>query len=101
PVVEPPEVRVGPAGGGARLAEGTPAQLFALVFGEADGEDDLLDRHLAVQDLVVGLPDPAHAADAQRGAKPVPSGNPHLRSGHTDKHISYQPLSGPENDADQ
>ena len=49
-------------GRGTRLPQGPRAQLGPLVVGQPGRRNHLLDRHLAVQHLVAGPPDPAHAA---------------------------------------
>ena len=74
-VVDLHDVRVAQAGGGPRLAKGTPTQFLPFVFGHSDREGDLLDRDLAPQYLVVGQPDPSHPADTEATAEPVPFGD--------------------------
>jgi predicted dienelactone hydrolase len=59
-------------GGGPRLTHGARDQLLAPLRGQAVRKPDFLDRHLAVQGLVVAAPYPAHAALADQLDEPVP-----------------------------
>jgi hypothetical protein len=59
------------------LAERAVAQFVALGLGQPVRRDDLLDRHVTVQHLIAGEPDPAHPAAADRLQQAVPAGNPH------------------------
>ncbi|HET9973136.1 MAG TPA: hypothetical protein VFQ68_33230 [Streptosporangiaceae bacterium] len=58
------------APGRPRLAECAFAAILVAVRNE-----DLFDRDLAVQDLVVSRPDEAHATLSQEPAKPVAAGD--------------------------
>ena len=55
---------------GPRLAERPLTEILALVR-----DENLLDRDFAIQDLVIGPPDKAHAALPQEPGKPVPASN--------------------------
>jgi hypothetical protein len=57
------------------LPAGALPQLLALGLGQAGREQHLLDRHLAVQELVLRAPDGAHAPRAEGAEQPVALGD--------------------------
>jgi hypothetical protein len=67
---------------GAGLPQRAALHRVAFVVGAIRRQDDLLDRHIALEHVVVGEPDPAHAARAQRGAQPVATGEAIRSGGH-------------------
>jgi hypothetical protein len=81
-VVHRDHVRVIEASGGARLAQGALEHLVALGVGELQRQDDFLDRHVTVQHLVAGEPDPAHPACTYLARQPVSVRDELLRIGH-------------------
>src|SRR5262249_11861335 len=59
---------------GPRLAERPLTEIPVLL-----GDENLFDRHFAIQDLVVAPPDKAHPALSQEPGKPVPASDQALR----------------------
>jgi hypothetical protein len=80
-VVDPGHAGMGQPRRGPGLAQRLPVQRV-LVVGEARGQEDLLERHGPVEHLVVGFPDPAHAARAQDLAQAIPLVNGHRPGSH-------------------
>ena len=70
------------------LAQRPFPHLLTLFGGQSRRRDQLLDRHLTVQDLVVRLPDTAHATLTERLHEPVPVGDNGLR-GHRHRSKPY------------
>ncbi len=70
-VVQDHHVRVGQHRDGPGLAQGAFAEFLDLVRRHARRHPDLLHRHLAVQELVVGRPDGAHRAGTEHGPQSV------------------------------
>ena len=56
----------------AGLPQHPPDQQIPLLGHQAVGQQDLLDRHLAIEDLVAGSPHPAHPTLADRLDQPIP-----------------------------
>ena len=73
----------------ALRARGIAATFINSSLAESERQHNLFDRHVPMQYLVVSEPDPAHAADAQLPAEPVPARDTDLRNGHA-RHTSQQ-----------
>jgi hypothetical protein len=69
-------------GRGAGLAQGPLLSGVAVAGGQFVRQLDLLDRDIPVEHLVVGHPDPPHAAGTERLAQPIPSGDRYRRGSH-------------------
>jgi hypothetical protein len=63
------------AGGDAPLPHGALTSLVRVCCAQAGLEQQLLDRYLAVQPLIVCLPHDSHRTTANALAKPVPASN--------------------------
>ena len=65
-VVDGDDARVAEPRGGPGLAQHPPVSHLLARLVEPVGQDQLLDRHVAVEQDVVGVPHHAHAAPAHR-----------------------------------
>jgi hypothetical protein len=65
---------MGHHGGGPALTLGPRAQLGPQLLVEDHGQPDLLDSHVAVEEIVARTPNGAHAAAADRLHEPVARG---------------------------
>ena len=81
-VEDPHGIRVVDGGDGTRLPQGAAGEPLALVAGDVRREVQLLDRDLAVQQLVIASPDDAHAAGADLLREHVAAGDHGGRRGH-------------------
>ncbi len=77
-VVDDDHRRMVEAPGGPRLADRAPVEGHAVFLADRVVED-LLDRDRAVEEVVVGPPDHAHAATADRLQQVISAGDPALR----------------------
>jgi hypothetical protein len=73
-VVHGDDVGVAEPGGRPGLAQGPLPQDITLVVRQLGRQEHLLDRHVAAEEFVAGLPDDPHAATAELVLQPVPSG---------------------------
>jgi hypothetical protein len=81
-VVHLDHMGVAQPGRGAGLAQRAPLHRVPLAGHQLRWQDDLLDRDVAVERLVAGEPDFAHAAPAERVAQPVAAGEQGGCGGH-------------------
>ncbi len=78
-VVDGDDARVAEPRGGPCLAQHAPVRDLLARLVEAEGQDQLLDRDVAVKEHVVGVPDHAHATTADRREQAVaPAHQPSL-----------------------